>query len=289
MIYDATWRSMHVFIGSDDDVRPILSLVRALLKERHGRRSSDWFFIRYWEGGPHVRIRLGSDCCPSFDRLRASLLDWAREHIPADPPSDPRTHPTPDGLIFGPGEVREILYEPEFVRYGGEASMLVNEDLFRISTALTVELLSSGRSPAAVALDMMLVVAAVIFDEWEEAKAYFAAYAASWERFFVMPSDAAKPVGAFAARFAEHRSRRGVPAAGVASRWRTALEEAVERFRQLGREGSLVDPYTGSPIDPALTARAVADMFASQMHMNNNRLGYLPPQELLWARSLAVS
>lgn len=54
------WISAHVFYGGDQD-RMILTLVPRLMDSLERRRLADGhFFLRYWEAGPHLRLRYRS-------------------------------------------------------------------------------------------------------------------------------------------------------------------------------------------------------------------------------------
>jgi thiopeptide-type bacteriocin biosynthesis protein len=53
-----SWVSLHVFHGSGTDLlitRAVADLVRSLDADE---QLAGFFFIRYWEGGPHLRLRL---------------------------------------------------------------------------------------------------------------------------------------------------------------------------------------------------------------------------------------
>lgn len=72
------WWAFHVFLfdpaqGEACLLEDIMPALRDLLAQ--GRVSS-WFFIRYWEGGPHLRVRLAG----IGPEDRAALLERVRAH-----------------------------------------------------------------------------------------------------------------------------------------------------------------------------------------------------------------
>ncbi|MYT25707.1 hypothetical protein GTW69_36490, partial [Streptomyces sp. SID7760] len=85
--------------------------------------AGDWFFIRYHEGGPHLRIRFrgagsGGDAARDAAALAAELALAAAGTTPATG-TWPGRH----------GEVRVVAYEPETERYGGPPALPVAEEL----------------------------------------------------------------------------------------------------------------------------------------------------------------
>ncbi|MGW7362145.1 lantibiotic dehydratase C-terminal domain-containing protein [Streptomyces sp. NPDC054841] len=72
------WLSVHVYAHSDlDDHLAVLAGHLHTVAAAVGARA--WFFLRYWEGGPHVRLR--ALCSSAGQRTRArELLCAAAEH-----------------------------------------------------------------------------------------------------------------------------------------------------------------------------------------------------------------
>ncbi|NEE17204.1 hypothetical protein G3M58_63390, partial [Streptomyces sp. SID7499] len=53
------WRTWHLHVPSGDRSahdRVVVDAVGSVLPTLPGR---PWFFLRYWHGGPHVRLRIG--------------------------------------------------------------------------------------------------------------------------------------------------------------------------------------------------------------------------------------
>ncbi|MBF6047097.1 hypothetical protein GO001_17955 [Streptomyces sp. NRRL B-1677] len=86
-----TWLSVHVHAHSDLD-RHLGHLAGLLHRTAAGTGARAWFFLRYWESGPHVRLRA---LCPSagqWERARSELSAaaerWARENPEHRPLTD---------------------------------------------------------------------------------------------------------------------------------------------------------------------------------------------------------
>ncbi|MFE2245476.1 thiopeptide-type bacteriocin biosynthesis protein [Streptomyces lavendulae] len=63
-----------------------------------------WFFIRYWQGGPHLRLRQAFADLPRDGHAPQDYLRAVGDLAAASTASDPTVHPA--------------LYEPETAPYG---------------------------------------------------------------------------------------------------------------------------------------------------------------------------
>ncbi|MEU7606454.1 thiopeptide-type bacteriocin biosynthesis protein [Streptomyces sp. NPDC041003] len=119
-----TWQSHHLFLHSSTEdtdrflVRDAAPLLDGLVA---AGEATDWFFIRYGEDGPHVRIRVRTT--GQLPELPDLLARGARQ-VPAVPGPWPSRH----------GEIRAVPYVPETRRYGGPRSLPVAEAVFGAST-----------------------------------------------------------------------------------------------------------------------------------------------------------
>ena len=125
-----------------------------------GARDRPWFFLRYWQGGPHVRLRVGDLDPAAQEEAEAELagrLAQAGVLREGEEPVDPAAYREdaarmvvtetirPDGAEgveeLRPPGVYRAAYEPEFDRYGGVAFMPASERLFGLSSELALALL----------------------------------------------------------------------------------------------------------------------------------------------------
>jgi thiopeptide-type bacteriocin biosynthesis protein len=169
------WVSAHVFYN--DDLDPLLvEMVDPLVRELAGEVLTDgYFFIRYWDRGPHLRLRCRATAGnraaverrivdragrflserpaatevgeAGYRRYAAALTD--RSRVPDHPA---RPLPT-NSLAF-------IPYRPEHDRYGYGASMAAVERHFEHSSQIVLSLLVAGLTSAernAAGLAMVLL------------------------------------------------------------------------------------------------------------------------------------
>jgi thiopeptide-type bacteriocin biosynthesis protein len=151
-----------------------------------------WFFIRYWQGGPHLRLRLRGLDHDEVDRVEGLLgerLAAAGGPVAGEEQVDTASYLSDASRLASAGEggvmlsVAELLppgvhrsrYEPELDRYGGPGVMFENEELFGLSSALVLAFLRSAPSTAArslLALQVARKTASTLGDTAEQAAFY---------------------------------------------------------------------------------------------------------------------
>jgi thiopeptide-type bacteriocin biosynthesis protein len=295
------WRSLHAFFPQPQHGDVLILAVEDVLRGL-GADAPQWFFIRYGEGGPHIRVRLAGATPASFERVRSRLSDECAALARADPDRawwQASTVPDEQGRIFEAGEVVEIDYLPETRRYGGEQALALNEGLFHTSTAVALAAIRAtgddraGRARIAVALT--IAAASIVSDSYQELGAFFERYAGFWNALGSAAGPASRQgvlgdAERLRARYRAHREAimRDAPPATLVEIWRDALVQARSGFADLQSHGRLVSPLTGrTAASREDYAGALDSMFRSQIHMLNNRLGFSPMEEAAWSGGLA--
>ncbi|MFC5290084.1 lantibiotic dehydratase C-terminal domain-containing protein [Actinokineospora guangxiensis] len=148
-----TWIALHAYhTGAVDGL--VLAAARAAAE------LGPWFFLRYWDGGPHVRVRvLTDDPGRASAALRTALIEHLRRNPSTDWPSEKRYGLEAAALAAAEGiveharspraadTVHDEVYRPER-RFGGPAARVAVERHFVESTALAVDVLRAASSPA---------------------------------------------------------------------------------------------------------------------------------------------
>ncbi len=308
-----TWRAWHVFLGDYTSLDRLLA--HAITPEirvlSQVRAISGWFYIRYWENGPHVRLRLRDADDAEFVAL-GGRLRTAAAAISAETPDGVRNHEARvrvDGWHADPtmlprferGSVHEILYEPEYRRYGGIEGLAVNEAWFAASSQMALQIVAAslGDWPRREALALRLTavaIAAVVRDRLGLA-GFLTQMAAGW-RNFMPDGDAAEAAARDAYRaspvmldrlFAAMLAGPAAVADGqpVVARYAALVADRLAALRALADEKRLVSPLTGIPPRSAEeTEDALKSIMMSQVHMTNNRLGLTPANEYRFAHML---
>lgn len=310
MMEGTEWWAVHVFLFDPaaseacllDDIMPC---VRELIAQ--GKVSS-WFFVRYWEGGPHLRIRLAGISPDEQARVlrqiavhaaqRRSGIAMSRAEYYGQHPFDGEPVSIDALPWYGDGQAVDIPYVPETIRYGGPEAMALSEDVFRVSSTLAVNLIGATRydfdKRMGAALMLMVAAAAVAGPGAVSMATFCDHYAAMWAQHSAHSRLAAgsvlpPPVPAHRAAVASVLAGQPLSTA-FAQRWHETLRAFREALLRLGREGRLISPMDGAPADtPARIDHAVVAILWSQLHMLNNRLAVLPAQEVVLARMVAAA
>ena len=161
------WLSVYLDLPSADPVlgdAMLADLVAPLVgRLRSSRSFSRWFFIRYRDPTPHLRLRV---------RTAGDRMDGIGAEIRAAAARDPDVSPV--RLRFEP-------YEPELERYGGPAGVAIAERMFQVSSDMVlpvIPLLRSAHGPeerrlAHGALGAALLVATLLEPGGPEERAGF--------------------------------------------------------------------------------------------------------------------
>ena len=100
--------------------------------------AENYFFIRYWERGPHIRLRFYGDTQIMEREIKPRLIkhfeDWFAAHpTEREEPEWAKKLP-PDEAWYPNDSVQFIEYEPETERYGGPVGIGIAEQQFRVSS-----------------------------------------------------------------------------------------------------------------------------------------------------------
>lgn len=305
------WRAWHIFFQSTDSLDRML--VEGVLPEVRSLGSDvEFFFLRYWENGPHVRARFCGLDDEQFlalgDRLRIS----AESIVATTPPAldrPPTGHPTaswqnnPRMKRFAPGTTVEIMYEPEFRRYGGRHGLQINEHLFdassRLSLAIIEKTMAMPERRTSIALTLTATAIAQVVADRHQLAEFLEGMKEQW-RSFISDATASEEQAqrSFSAASDELRavvSLSCLPSSApqpqpLAERWRQVLVSHFSNMRALAADNLLVHPLTGIPTEgPGELESALQNIMLSQIHMMNNRLGIVPQQEFLFASILLLA
>ena len=103
----------------------------------------EWYFLRYWETGPHLRVRVRN--AQNVDKIQRQLEELIEAQDFAQQQSEPDWLPH--------GNVREVEYVPETERYGGPQALPIAEEVFCHSTEVAVAVLKATHTDLRDLLD----------------------------------------------------------------------------------------------------------------------------------------
>jgi hypothetical protein len=293
------WHSVHLFVAAERDLDALALEAGSWMADQKLGCSRPWFFIRYMEGGPHLRLRAKAGDIEAWTSLKQHITDvcttLARGKEP-DQWARAMTSPTRRGEVHSPGQAVDSAYQPETIRYGGEEALAVHEDLFATSSRIASEVVrrtghNSGDRVGA-AMRLTLDTLAGLMGLEADPQRYMSEYAASWRGTW--PDNIEKPRTVGFDVEASYRARASQPDGElpktISGKWIGALREARGRLDDIARRGAMISPMSGEPVGGAAAVRsAMASMTHSQIHMLNNRLGLWPNVEIAMAEALATS
>ncbi|WP_394426101.1 thiopeptide-type bacteriocin biosynthesis protein [Streptomyces sp. SGAir0957] len=243
--------------------------------------AAQWFFLRYWQSGPHLRLRVADLTPEAYARveeaLRARLADAGRLRE-GEAPLAPEAYREGASRLAAAGEtgadatVRDLLppgvhraaYDPEFERYGGPALMPAAESLFHLSSALVLRLtpaITGDSRRATLALRGTLSAAVALGDPAERAH-YFARGRDAWRAWATDAGHPADLLDRITRVDQDPATARVAPDAhGPFAAWHTALAAHASDIRRT------------SPTHPGM-------ILFSHAHMLHNRLGLSLLEEL---------
>ncbi|WP_327029820.1 thiopeptide-type bacteriocin biosynthesis protein [Micromonospora sp. NBC_01740] len=323
----ARWSALHVHLhaGSECTETVLREHIVPTTTDLLARGEiSSWFFVRYWEGGPHLRWRVADATPETVRRMRAGLVEAvaalpppARELRPADwyaqfgvhtsAQSDDTDQPdgtdrpdrpgvgqeTGDGPELGwqpHGTVVEQPYRPEVDRYGGPDAIDAAEELFAASSRVAAAVL--GAPPArrrSTAVDLLFGFLTASGLTGHEAVRFLRGYANGWT---LVPEANGQDLGLalIAAERDFHADASVYPArqrliADIVTRGRGAATSVNYWADEVAAYVERLRALDGQ----GRLHGTVPGILASQLHMLHNRLGLSIPAEchLAWLASLA--
>lgn len=228
---------------------------------------SDWFFIKYWVGGPHLRVRtrnrqvheiLLQKARDWLAHAEVSSLDrtefYSRVNLSGEDITDINDLPW-----YPSGTVLEMPYEPEFDRYMGPRHIAASERAFQHSSELAVSAFASHHSPTArLALGGLML--------WGLAQAHDIATADFFHRY---------------AEFWKNVAGKNVDSILSPKSASSICNRIISGQLQFTAVNRTVSAMAGelAPVIEEVTLDEAALLIASHMHMTNNRLSILPATE----------
>ncbi len=267
-----------------------------------------YFFIRYWEKGPHIRLRFYGDEQTLDSQVKPKIETWIKSWLAANP----STHDLPEGYTNIPEEqgwypnnsIQWIAYEPETERYGGPHALPFGESHFHANSDAVLSVMEEAAEwnydqALGTAIQMHLSFANALGLEKEDAAEFFSWIFNGWLPMAIPPltpedrrEEAFKGVlQAFESQYDQQKDSL-VPFMDAfwealtdeesfdeiwLNNWISSLKELKDQLYSLDEEG-LVE-FPGDRMEPGSGNTQVSEkvrfwsIYVSYVHMINNRLG----------------
>lgn len=155
------FKSKHIFVYNQNEYINILNLMK-----KHS--NFEFFFIRYWESGPHIRIRYQG----TFPK---EIYDYVKKIPPIEFNKDKFLKGFFDGTLtkidinkmnfFDQNTIHNIKYIREFERYGGVTQINLCEKNFIKSTNFAIKILNYRLSHTMLVTIWLLLIKKTIDSE----------------------------------------------------------------------------------------------------------------------------
>jgi hypothetical protein len=291
------WQAFHVFYHGDIDTL-LLDCVGPLIHRlRRERIGGEYFFVRYWNGGPHLRLRIRPMGDP--DTLHAAVLTALGDFLRGNPAGRSLSHedyaqqmvhmqtihdsihvPEPSEPLQPADSVQSRDYAFDAFRYGrGSEAEAISEGHFCRASEMAMYVIAQtrGNMDARMTLGLYLTaaLASALDVETEHAASLFSKATGLLKILYPAESgdilssqgfpNYEQQRGQLAALLSQLRNRGTCPDhdAGLnrlLDVWRSELRSKLGRLRELRAGG-----------ETALPAEHLVAL--DYMHMTNNRLG----------------
>lgn len=295
----ATWQALHLYLPHSthtgflrDSVAPIL---------RSEGFMDRFFFLRYWQGGPHLRIRLLHDGTDASARAIAAIRAKLTEAVP--PATDELLAEYEFGVSLQEelarqeraevrpgrpvGTVDPMPYTPESVKYGGPAGIAIAEEVFRATSREVLSMLEAARgadpegtrAPIGEAVRVVAMSLRGAGLDRDEAIGFLDSYVDWWDNY---ADDRARALRPRAYERIADRVSSLVASAAVAEAGDDPLVATVRRATEAARAAAGAGGTT-PPGDIRLDGTRYLGCVSNYIHTTNNRLGLVPAAEALVA------
>lgn len=304
---DHSFTAYHIYYHNEKKTDLLIGEVIQPFMKKH--QDCVWFFIRYWEGGPHLRLRVS----PRLDEHMPVLIQDLQTFM--------ERHPSPE--VFREDyyvkqkeltelfedvndlpwyEDRSVIKSPyvrEIRKYGGISGVKASEWYFHQSSLLAVAVMRSTYgdylSRLSAAFDVMLITASglgITTDEWMP---YFQGYADFWEKYLGRDyndvTSKSKELYTLNQEHIVRRMRKAVDAESQGThsnvlyqQWHRISGRLLSEYEDIYQRGELYCPLIGNKVKNRSDFHdAMGSICMAHIHMTNNRLGIIYHEEFILA------
>lgn len=274
------WNSKHIFIH--DYILLEKFLKNNLLPFLDKGSVDNYFYIRYWDGGPHIRLRYKLNTIEEEKKMEESLMKLLSEFkedncdykfkLVTYNNAIVETENIKPSDIYPNLSIEDIVYYPEFSRYGGVDVMEKSENLFVSSSKFSSLIIQKFERNQiySIAIDLMYGCARIAnecgyFDDY---KTFFYAYRGIWEKFSgsITPPELKSAIKRRVSRLKEKNV--------TSEFYKSYFNDFKESLEYIKKNQKEIQP------------EYIMYIAISHIHMFNNRLGISPEHEYMFSNSL---
>lgn len=274
------WFAVYLFYPADLDLM-LQELIHPFLSSFFKEESDDaYFFIRYWENGSHIRLRMNVDPDKQeilFAEIKNRANVFFAQYPALMPHSELETDTTNlNPILYSSHKVIYASYEPEITRYGNLQSMPWAETHFFKSSAFILDWMSSKKTGASVlvqALSMHLILLCATRWDFPQLFQVCNSFINGWlPRLYDPKNDPQHEKEIWLKQFESSFSpaKTQILAASKIF-WESMTQDAAkDKITQYLDENTIImQLYSSADFQEA----KLIEIVTSMMHMNHNRLG----------------
>ncbi|MFE8913171.1 lantibiotic dehydratase C-terminal domain-containing protein [Streptomyces globisporus] len=286
------WSPLHIYLPMSLQPGFLRDVIRPVVHDA-GVQDRFWY-LRYWQGGPHIRFRLHdaseqmvesvrgrlAAAMPAFDAEQRAEYAQQSSHQPglaelegAEPEE-----------VRAAGTVEPAVYTPESAKYGGETGLRIAEELFRSTSNAALDLLAGlsdrqlASSPTGQALRVMAMSLKGSGLDVAQSQDFLGHYEEDWRRWVPPGYDENWPKIYGRTRMKVVELCRAVWIDGSTDVFYDIYTQAWRSARKA--QSGATD---GDVAELVLEGTPYAHCLANYIHTTNNRLGILPVAEAFLA------
>lgn len=265
------WKALHIFYYDKQD-QLLYEGVFPIMRKYNIKK---FFFIRYWERGPHIRLRINIEENTLFEAIKKEIGMYVSLHRSIIRFSETQyineayryakkeeiDINTMDGLIPN-NTVCEMKYIPEIDKYHGEKGVSIAEEEFCFSSFLALNIIGLYKSKSnkicfGAAYAMSLVD--TVLREESEKILFYSYYRKYWERFSEMTEQYKKQLISNINNVNSEEIRK------IEKTYNKYARDFHEKL--FGKIGN--------------NTKVIFDFLMNFIHLFNNRIGVLPYEEVM--------
>ena len=142
------WLSVHLYYEGNIEQLLKQGVFDFLRKASKEKWIFSYFFIRYWDRGTHIRLRIKTSEGIIQENLKQFLLTYFQNYFKKNPSSRNNNKAnlhTKDLAWFPNDSIQFIDYEPEIDRYGGLDAINIAENHFHLSSKVCLSFLNDTK------------------------------------------------------------------------------------------------------------------------------------------------
>ena len=170
----SNWISAHIFHNQPFE-KVLVNLIHPILETLTNKKlSQQFFFIRYWEGGPHIRLRVKPTHENYHEEIKIIINTLSKNYFETENTGDVKYN------------IEFPAYTQELERYGGTAAIAIAEKHFGSSSGAVLHLLKKHEEKwdynlaISLAIQMHLVFCRAAGMDFNESLGFFNFFYGNW-------------------------------------------------------------------------------------------------------------